>query len=213
MAFYGMVTTEGSSAYTPHALHSFFGTTELMPTDKFYLIDNDGNFDSDDFSEKLEVIRNETPKSFAQNVNQIMRLAAAARADLFFLNNDLIFTPGWNPPLLVQAPVIFSPVSNREIQYETRSFTFRNVLSLDDYLSHLPEFGELLQTHQARKLSYMNVAMLPFFCVKIPFAIYSVVGSLDERFGRGGGEDNDYCLRTVLAGFKIHYAMQSFVLH
>src|SRR5262249_28060797 len=53
----------------------------------------------------------------------------------------------------------------------------------------------------------------PFFCVRIPHTVYSVVGDLDERFGPGGGEDKDYCIRALLAGFPVQHALMSYVLH
>jgi GT2 family glycosyltransferase len=55
--------------------------------------------------------------------------------------------------------------------------------------------------------------ILPFFCVKIPYAVYSRVGPMDENFGRGSAEDSDYCLRAWLAGFEVRHALQSYVLH
>ena len=54
---------------------------------------------------------------------------------------------------------------------------------------------------------------LPFFCVKVPFQIWSTVGQLDESFGKGGAEDNDYCLRAHEAGFSVEYALESYLLH
>ena len=60
---------------------------------------------------------------------------------------------------------------------------------------------------------YLRVLTLPFFAVKIPYAIYSVVGPLDESFGVGGGEDKDYCVRCYQRGFEIRFALNSYILH
>ena len=213
--FYGMVTTSGSKKYTPLALKSFFETTKLNEADKFFLFDNDGDFEGSlvPVGARIEVIKNSTPKSFAQNVNQLLDIARETKADIFFLNNDLVFTPNWGAPFQTDAPIILSPVSNREIQYETAKFKFTNVLSLEDFLANQVEFEEAIRIHKTRNLTAMDVVMLPFFCVKLPVSVYSVVGMLDEEYGRGGGEDNDYCVRAVLAGFRIKYILASFVLH
>ena len=55
--------------------------------------------------------------------------------------------------------------------------------------------------------------VLPFFCVRIPQQVAQAVGNFDERFGKAGGEDYDYCLRAYLAGFSVQFALRSYLLH
>ena len=96
----GMVTTRPSHAYTACALASFFQTTPFGADDRFVLIDNDGTYGPPpDAWPQVTYLANPVPYGFAANVNQVLRLARACGADLFFLNNDLIFTPGWFAPL------------------------------------------------------------------------------------------------------------------
>src|SRR5262249_43977992 len=45
------------------------------------------------------------------------------------------------------------------------------------------------------------------------WGVQQEVGELDERFGAGGGEDWDYCLRCQAAGVPVQYALDSYVLH
>ena len=45
------------------------------------------------------------------------------------------------------------------------------------------------------------------------YEVFNAVGALDESFGKGGAEDNDYCVRTYMAGYCAKYALKSFVLH
>jgi GT2 family glycosyltransferase len=55
---------------------------------------------------------------------------------------------------------------------------------------------------------------LAFVCVYLPRSIIEAVGKLDERFGVCyGGEDNDYCRRVVLAGYKLCIYNECFVDH
>jgi GT2 family glycosyltransferase len=42
-----------------------------------------------------------------------------------------------------------------------------------------------------------------FFCALISRKLFNVLGLLDEVYGMGGGEDIDYCVRAVKAGFQI----------
>jgi len=39
------------------------------------------------------------------------------------------------------------------------------------------------------------------------------IGGLDERFGRGNFEDDDFCLRALLTGFQTRLAGDCFVHH
>lgn len=215
MRVFGMITTKASSQYTLHALDTFAKHTPLREFDSFILIDNDGSFVElpESFGTFGKKIVNSQPKSFAQNVNDVMATAMANRADLFFLNNDLIFTPHWIEPLLIPEVSILSPFSNREIQYDQEGFTWSNALSLDDYLGKEAQFEKLAKDHFVNTRGYETVISLPFFCIKIPYLVYSELGPLDERFGKGGAEDNDYCLRAGLSDIPVRYAAQSYILH
>jgi GT2 family glycosyltransferase len=46
-------------------------------------------------------------------------------------------------------------------------------------------------------------AMVAFFCVMIDRAVIDKVGVLDEEFGVGFGDDDQYCLQAHQAGFEI----------
>lgn len=215
MKVFGMVTTRSSWEYTSYALKSFFRKTKLESEDKVFLIDNDESFEEEAswFSPQLEIVKNEAPLSFASNLNQTMKIAEQKSADLYFLNNDLIFTDEWLLPLLSNNSAILSPLSNREVQYEAGGITWSNTMKLSEYLGKEAALRELVKLHKEKLQGEKKVISLPFFCIKIPHAVYSVVGPMDESFGIGGAEDNDYCLRAALAGFEIKYALQSYVLH
>lgn len=215
MNIFGMVTTKHSREYTDYALRSFLKNTPLGAQDLLYLIDNDQSFlfPPDLISSPIEVIQNENPLSFAANVNQIMQKAAAQEANLFFLNNDIIFPPGWLEPLLREKTAIVSSVSNSEIPYQNASFICKFGMDLSDYLGHEQQFEAITQYHHKRVSGYKRVHSLPFYCVKIPHIVYRTVGPLDETFGPGGAEDKDYCIRAYLEGFEVQYALDSYVLH
>jgi len=210
---FAMVTTGGSAKYTPHALSSFFKHTPWLNSDRFILIDNDGDYSPTFNDPRIEILRNTVPLGFAENGNQLIDLALREKRDLFFLNNDIILTPNWLPPLLEGDISIVTPLSNREVQYDAGAFKITMVMELEQYLGKERELEQLVAAHAASTHGYLRVTVLPFFCVRIPYAIMLTLGHFDTTYGKGGGEDYDYCLRAYLAGFGVRYALQSYALH
>ena len=51
------------------------------------------------------------------------------------------------------------------------------------------------------------------FCLLIRRAVIEAIGLLDERFGVGCFEDDDYCLRAIAAGWRAVIAQDAFVHH
>jgi len=212
---FGMVTTSASRHYTPVALRSFFAHTPLDDDDCFILIDNDGDFvlPEDVPARRIALVRPERPQGFARNGNFLLAEARARGADLVFLNNDLVFTSGWFEPLATDRRALLSPVSNAQVAATVEGFTTQPFMNLEDYTGHEAHVERIAREVRAGSRSYRIAPSVAFFCIKIPRAVYDVVGAFDERFGRGGGEDRDYAVRAWLAGIPLEYAAQSYVLH
>lgn len=58
-----------------------------------------------------------------------------------------------------------------------------------------------------------EVHRLTAFCLLIKRPVIERVGFLDERFGAGGYEDYDYCIRARRAGFAIRLVEDALVYH
>lgn len=220
---FGMVTTSRSHPYTHAALASFFRWTTLQEKDRFFLIDNNGDFKPQN-QYPIDRISNPQPLGFSANANQAIGYALENRADLLFLNNDLIFAKNWLEPLVSVTDSIVSPLCNRDVHYANstvipktshvaHTFSLRTVMELRDYIGNEACFDAIVEAHQRGTDGHYATLNVPFFCIRIPYRILSAVGRFDEAFGNGGGEDYDYALRTYLAGYQVQVALRSFVLH
>jgi hypothetical protein len=113
----------------------------------------------------------------------------------------------------VDLPVVLSSVSNFQLPYRSPDWECDSVLELSSYLGNREAFRQIVRSHRAVVHSYEPALAVPFFAVRIPHAVFTAVGNLDEGFGPGGGEDLDYCMRCHLAGFRVQFAMDSYLLH
>ena len=55
--------------------------------------------------------------------------------------------------------------------------------------------------------------MLAFFCALLPTDVVRRVGPLDEQFGWGYCEDDDYCMRLRQAGYRLSLCPGAVVSH
>jgi GT2 family glycosyltransferase len=214
MNLFGMITTAASRDYTPVALRSFLASTPAEQCARFILVDNDGDFalPADLPADRITLIRHTTPQGFAANANLLLAHARELGADLFLLNNDLVFTSGWLEPLLANRRALLSPVSNAEAAHTSGLFAVSDSMDLADYIGHEAELENIARRHAVARDVYHRITSVAFFCIKIPRAVYEVVGDFDERFGTGG-EDRDYTLRALIAGIPQELALGSYVLH
>jgi GT2 family glycosyltransferase len=138
------------------------------------------------------LVRNYENYGFIKAVNTGMSLVE--KPYFVLLNNDTEVTPNWaellRKPLeesnlvLASGPCTGSPGSWQGREYQRPG-------------------------HQVLK----HGKMIAFFCTMFKKKTIELVGLLDERFGDGFGDDDDYCKRINLAGFYIAFAHEAFVHH
>ena len=156
---------------------------------------------------RRRLILNEENLGFAAGNN--VGLAAATGEVLVMLNNDTYVTPGWVRTLcahLRREPTLglVGPVTNN-IGNEARiEIAYRD---MDEMIARA---GEYTRAHPGRRLPIRTAA---FFCVAMPRSTYERVGGLDEAFGVGFFEDDDYCRRVEAAGLGVACADDVFVHH
>lgn len=224
---FAMVSTQKSRAYTPYALRSFFETTGLRKEDRFVVINNDDPaFDEivAPYESAITVCTNQTPQSFAHNANEMIAQALSSGSDLFFMNNDIIFTDNWLSPLTGFPDTILSPISNREVQFVgsvvvvktnhvANTAVTQAPMDLESYNDSPRMFQAIAEANSKFASGLLKLIVYPFFCVRLPLGVMQAVGKFDESFGRAGGEDYDYCFRAWLAGFDVQMALASYLIH
>ena len=74
----------------------------------------------------------------------------------------------------------------------------------------LPLAMEYTTSHMGQHFPIRTAA---FFCVMLPRKVFDQVGLLDENFGRGFFEDDDYCRRIEQKNLRIVCAEDVFIHH
>ncbi len=188
--------------------HSHYDNIEII------VVDNASRDGSPDFladwvkqAGSRKLVLNADNKGFAAANNQ--GLAMAGGDFLVLLNNDTYVTPGWvrtmvnhmrrNPCLGLLGPVT-NNIGNEariDISYET----------MDEMIVRSAAYT----CRRAGRIFPLRTAA--FFCVMIPRKTYETVGPLDEAFGRGFFEDDDYCRRVEQLGLQVACAEDVFIHH
>ena len=154
------------------------------------------------------VILNKTNRGFAAGNNQGIQ---QAKGDyIVLLNNDVVVSEKWLEGMLNAFERDYDigmvgPMTNyiSGEQLEPNA-TYRN----------MSEFESFARNYRQEHAGELSIALrLVGFCLMIKRDVIEKVGLLDERFGKGNFEDDDYCLRASIMGYKFVIAREVFVHH
>jgi GT2 family glycosyltransferase len=155
----------------------------------------------------LTIMLNEQNLGFAKANNQALRQAKGEY--LVLLNNDTVVTRGWLAGLIRHLAAdeylgLVGPVTN-EIGNEAK-IAVRYFQPAD-----MPRWARRYVREHDNDLT--DMPMLAMFCVAIRREVFAAIGELDERFGIGMFEDDDYSYRIRHAGLKTQCAKDVFIHH
>ena len=163
-------------------------------------------------NERIMLLENEENLGFVATVNRGMALSDAN--DVVLLNSDAQVANDWLDRLrscAYRAPRIASvtPFSNNATICSYPRFCEDNALPEGHDTASLDQL--FAQTNRGQAT---DVPTGVGFCMYITRASLAAVGLFDvERFGKGYGEENDFCMRAANDGWRNLFALDVFVRH
>lgn len=208
-----VVVTYNNLDFTRSCLESLDKHSQYAPME-IIVVDNASNDDTPKFlsdwaanGPERKLILNEENRGFAAANNQGLNLAAGDY--LVLLNNDTHVTPGWVRTMVRHLESdktigLIGPVTNN-IGNEAKIDVVYD--GMDDMIVKTSTYT---RSHVGQTFPLRTAA---FFCAMMPRTTYERVGSLDESFGQGFFEDDDYCRRIEATGLRIACAEDVFIHH
>ena len=208
-----VVLTYNNLEFTRNCLDSLLEFTNY-PNWELVIVDNASSDGSQEFlrtfaeqQANVKLILNEENAGFAAGNN--VGIQNSTGEYIVLLNNDTIVTRGWLWGLIRyflrdKSLGLLGPVTNN----------IGNEAKIDIHYDNMDQMAiesRKYTSERSRQLLYINT--VAFFCAVIRRQVIDEIGQLDEVFGCGFFEDDDFCVRARNAGFKIAIADDVYIHH
>lgn len=166
---------------------------------------------ADKYKNEILFLTNDENQGFVDTVNRGMM---ESKNDVVLLNSDTLVTPGWLDKLRICAYsssniATVTPLSNNATLASVPKSFEPNDLPTG---YSLEEMGELVE-----KSSYNHYPEIPTghgFCLYIKRDVLNKVGYFDQKsYGKGYGEENDFCFRCYEFGYKHVLCDNTYIFH
>jgi GT2 family glycosyltransferase/glycosyltransferase involved in cell wall biosynthesis len=161
---------------------------------------------------RAKVLHNSENLGFVGSVNRAMAISTGN--DVVLLNSDTLVAPGWLGAL--QAAVLSNPKAATATPFSNNA----TICSYPRFCQDNPMLPECDVAVMQRYCEMANAGLtveLPTgvgFCMYIRRQCLDQVGLFDEEaFGRGYGEENDFCIKATNSGWVHLLAADCFVFH
>jgi GT2 family glycosyltransferase/glycosyltransferase involved in cell wall biosynthesis len=199
------------------AIYSVLAAAQATPFE--LLIINDKSPDSD-LTAELRALQHRKRVRYFENpanlgfVGTINRALGLTDRDVVLLNSDTVVYGDWLDRLLAHAeadPAIatITPLSNNATICSYPALNHNNMFALETSLGEIDRFASIC--NRGRR---SDVPTGVGFCFYIRRRAIEAIGRLDEAaFGKGYGEENDFCMRAAKLGFTNKLAHDVLVRH
>jgi len=159
----------------------------------------------------IEIFRNEKNIGYTRNINR--GISKSNSSDILLLNSDTIVTKNWLQKMQIAAYTdskigTVTAVSNNAGAFSVPQAGTNIIpegITIDDMASLVSE----LHTCQ-----YPDVPTGNGFCLYIKKDLLDSIGGFNEElFPRGYGEENDFCMRALRAGWRNIVDMKTYIYH
>lgn len=156
---------------------------------------------------RVKFVINSENLGFAGAINQ--GLAIAGGSTLLLLNNDTIVTKNWLSNLLTcvyssEKVGLVGPVTNYISGEQLIKTSYEDI-------SQMHQFASQYNVSDASR--WVVTGNITGFCLLLRREVFTHLGYMDEGFEIGNCEDDDYALRTQLAGYELVIAKDTFIHH
>lgn len=161
---------------------------------------------------RFRILRNDENLGFTRTVNR--GLVESGMRDVVILNSDARVTPRWLPNMLAAARSMPRVATVTAMSDRAGAFSAPEIGNENDLP---PGIDEAAYARAFRRRQFGTYPVVPTgngFCMLITRAAMQEIGLLDaEGFPRGYGEENDFCMRAMRAGWQNVVDDRTYVFH
>jgi len=200
-------------------LNSIYKNTDLEKNRLILINDNSTDESIKPYLDSLSsekdniiVIHNESNRGFSANIN--IGIGQSSENDVILLNSDTVVTANWVEKIVKCAYSSLeigtvTPLSNNATLCSVPKFCEENKLPNQMTIEEAAQIVEWCSFKE-----YPQITVAHGFCMFIKREVIDIIGGFDaETFGRGYGEENDFCNRAEQVGYKHVMCDDTYIYH